>query len=85
MERKTTASYWARLAALNCDESSVAVTAKSLAAPSAWIAAMPSSIESWRNPAVSENTSTFSSGSAPASSTVTVPVIVVGWTSQTNV
>ena len=70
---------------LNCVESSVASTSKSLAAPSAWIAAMPSSIESCRKPAVSENTSTFSSGSAPGSSTVTVPVMPDPWTSQRNV
>ena len=70
---------------MNCVESSVASTSKSLAAPSAWIAAMPSSIESCRNPAVSEKTSTFSSGSVPAPSTVTVPDMIEPWTSQRNV
>ncbi len=46
---------------------------------------MPWGMESWRNPAVSENTSTFSSGSAPGSWTVTVPDMAEPWTSQRNV
>ena len=45
---------------------------KPLAVPSAWIAAMPCGIESWRKPPVFENTSTRSSFGA---STVTEPVM----------
>ena len=51
---------------VNAVESSVASTAKPLAAPICWIAAMPAGIESCRKPAVSENTSTLSSGAADA-------------------
>ena len=68
-------------------ESSVASTSKSFAAPSSWIAAMPAGMESCRNVValVFENTSTFSSGSDPGSSTVTVPDMLAPWTSHTNV
>ena len=69
---------------MNAVASSVASTVKSLAVPSSWIAAMPCGMESWRKPAVLEKTRTFESGSA-AASTVTVPVIVPGWTSHRNV
>jgi hypothetical protein len=75
VERKTTTSYWARLASLNAVLSSVASTVKSLAVPRAWSAAIPCGIESCRKPAVSEKTRIFSSGSAGASATVTEPVI----------
>ena len=56
--RKTTASYWARLAAVKAAASSVAVTVKPLAVPSCRMAAMPAGMESCRKPAVLENTST---------------------------
>ncbi len=85
VERKTTASYWARFALVNCVESSVASTLKSFWAPSCSMAAMPAGIESCRKPAVLEKTRTFSSwsvGSLPSPWTVTEPVIVVGCTSQ---
>ena len=84
VERKTTASYWARLASVNCGGVLGRVDVKPLAAPSCWIAAMPCGMESWRKPAVLEKTSTFSSGSAPGSSTVTEPVIRA-WTWHRNV
>ena len=61
-----TASYWARFASVNAVASSVASTAKPLAAPISWTAVMPAWIESWREAAVLENTSTFSSGAADA-------------------
>jgi hypothetical protein len=76
-------SKFARLASVNCAESSVAVTLKSFCWPSCWIAAMPLGIESWRNPAVLEKTRTFSSASA-AAETVTEPVMFV-WILQWNV
>jgi hypothetical protein len=60
VERKTTTSNVARLASVNCAESSVATTVKPLAAPSDWIAAMPCGIESWRKPPVLEKTRTLS-------------------------
>jgi hypothetical protein len=85
VERKTTASYCARLAVVNAAPSSVAVTAKSFAAPSSWIAWIPAGMESCRNPAVLEKTSTFSSGSEPGSSTVTVPDMLAPCTSHRNV
>ena len=47
------------------------------------MAAMPSSIESWRKPPVLENTSTLVSSAA--SSTVTLPGIVSGCSEHTNV
>ena len=81
VESQITASYWARFASLNCVLSSVASTAKPLAAPSSWIAVMPAGIESCRKPAVSEKTSTLSSGSL---STVTVPVMPL-WNLHRNV
>jgi hypothetical protein len=57
-----TASYWARFMSVNAPASSVASTVKPLAAPICSMAAMPAGIESWRNPAVFENTSTLSRG-----------------------
>ena len=56
--RKTTASYWARLAVVKAAASSVAVTVKLFAAPRSRIAWMPAGIESCRKPAVLEKTST---------------------------
>ena len=56
--RKTTASYWARLAVVNAVASSVAVTVKLLAAPRSRIAWMPTAIESCRKPAVLQKTRT---------------------------
>jgi hypothetical protein len=58
VERKTTASYCARLAVVNAAASSVAATVKLLAAPRSRIAWMPCGIESCRKPAVLEKTST---------------------------
>ena len=49
----------ARLASVNAAASSVATTVKLLAAPSCWMAAMPWGMESCRNPAVLEKTSTW--------------------------
>ena len=74
VDMKTTTSKVARLASVNWAASSVATTSKSLAVPSAWIAAMPCGIESWRKPPVLENTSTRSSAGA---STVIEPVMPV--------
>ena len=56
--RKTTASYRARLAVVKRSASSVAVTVKLLAAPRSRMAWMPAGMESCRNPAVLEKTST---------------------------
>ena len=69
---------------MNWAASSVAVTVKPLAVPSAWIAAMPCGIESWRKPAVFENTSTLESWLAGASATVIEPVIPL-WIVHRNV
>ena len=74
VDMKTTTSKVARLASVNWAASSVATTVKPLAVPSAWIAAMPCGIESWRKPPVLENTSTRSSVGA---STVIEPVMPV--------
>src|SRR5688572_20886175 len=62
--RNTTASNRARFASLNAAASSVATTEKLLAVPSAWTAAIPSSIESCRKPAVLLNTRTSYGASA---------------------
>lgn len=63
VERNTTALYPASEEAVNTEASSVAVTPKPLAVPSSRIAWIPAGIESCRNPAVFENTSTLYAGS----------------------
>ena len=68
-------SYWESTPARNAVASSVASTWKSWSTPSCSIAAIPSSIEEWRNPAVLEKTSARkrAPGSAPGrTETVTV-------------
>jgi hypothetical protein len=66
VESHTTAWYCARLAVVNWFASSVAVTEKPFCDPSVVIAAMPSSIDEWRKPAVFENTRILDSGAASA-------------------
>ena len=60
--------------------SSVAVTLKSFAVPSASMAAMPAGMEAWRNPAVLEKTSTSKrpSPTGGAASASTWPVEEAG-------
>ncbi len=54
----TTPAKRASDASVNTEGSSVASTSKPCRAPSAFTAATPSGMEAWRNPFVSENTST---------------------------
>jgi hypothetical protein len=68
VERKTTASYWASVSAVNAAESSVQSTAIPSPPAISQIAVRPGSIDSCRNPVVSEYTSTFSSAPSVASS-----------------
>jgi hypothetical protein len=56
--RKTTAAYGTSRVSSKTDASSVASTANPFSAPRPRMAAIPSGIESWRNPAVFEKTST---------------------------
>ena len=70
--RNTTALYWARLAAVKALESSVASTVKSLAAPRSRMAWIPVGIESCRNPAVLEKTSTLKAAAWAGMAGITV-------------
>ncbi len=79
-----TTSYWARLASVKTVLSSDASTAKPLAVPSAWIAAMPAGIESCRKAAVLEKTRTLSSVFGAAAWTVIDPVMPL-WILHRNV
>src|SRR5215210_5802257 len=68
--RKTTASKPRSRLRVNVDASSVALTEKPFARPRLRIDVMPAGIESWRNPAVLEKTSTRCRGSGFASGTL---------------